>query len=126
MALPKYFTEGKTVHKKSRTQEDRVAAIVGGKRQKGSGSQTFHKGDVKTGELLIEAKMTSKDSLSVKKAWLVKIHKEAMSYGRIPALSIEFEDMPSIVPRDWIAVPAKTLAYLIECMKVVDDGEPDA
>ena len=120
MALPKYFTEEKTVYKKSKAQEDRVASIVGGKRQRGSGAKDFHKGDVKSTELLVEAKMTSKGSLAVQKSWLIKIHKEASAYSRIPALSIEFENMPGIVPRDWIAIPAHTLSYLIECAKIVE------
>lgn len=115
--LPKYFTDGPGKHKKSKKQESRLAQELGGKTQKGSGSKDFHKGDVKTIELLVEAKRTDKDSLSVKKEWLVKIHAESVSYNKIPALSIEFDSMPSIVPRDWVAIPAKTLSLLIECYK---------
>lgn len=128
MALPKYFTDGPGKHKKSKAQERRIAKELGGKTQRGSGSKDFHKGDIKSVELLVEAKRTDKDSLSVKKEWLIKIFQESVSYSRIPALSIEFDDMPTIVPKDWIAIPAKTLKLLIDCYKVVmeepvDDGD---
>lgn len=117
MALPKYFEDGQGKHKKSKKQEIRVANELGGKRQKGSGSKPFHKGDVKSFEILAECKRTDKDSLSVKKDWLIKIHAEAVSYNRIPALSIEFDQMPGIVPKDWVAIPASTLKLLLEYMK---------
>lgn len=118
MALPKYMADGAKKLKKSQQQESRLAGIVGGKVQRGSGSKDFHKGDVKSQDLLIEAKRTDKDSMSVKKSWLVKIFRESMTYGKIPALSIEFDDMPDIVPKDWVAVPASTLRLLMEYYKI--------
>ena len=123
MSLPKYFTDGPGKMKKSQRQEKRLAKDLGGKTQKGSGSKDFHKGDVKSPELLVEAKRTDKDSLSVKKEWLVKIFNESVSYGKIPALSIEFDQMPTIVPKDWVAVPSKTLKLLLDCYKVVMDEQ---
>ena len=126
MSLPKYFLEGAGKHEKSKRQELRVAKEVGGKRQRGSGSKDFHKGDVKSLELLIESKRTDKESMSVKKEWLVKIFQESFAYKKIPALSIEFDTMPNIVPKDWIAIPAKTLALLIECYRIaMDDSDGD-
>lgn len=114
MAMPKYMTEGVSKQKKSQKHEARIAEVVGGKTQKGSGSKDFHKGDVKSIELLIENKMTIKDSISVKKSWLVKIFRESSSSGRIPAIALAFEQMPDIVPRDWIAVPAVVFKMLME------------
>lgn len=114
MALPKYFT-GPTKLEKSQKQEKRVAKTLNAKVQKASGSQAFHKGDIKSKELLIEAKRTDKDSMSVKKEWLIKINAEAAAYNRIPGLSLEFDNMPNLVPKDWIAIPAKELKYLIDC-----------
>lgn len=122
--LPKYFTDGPSKMKKSQKQEERVAKDVDGKTQRGSGSKDFHKGDVKSIEFLIEAKRTDKDSLSVKKEWLIKVNAEALAYKRIPALSIEFDNMPNLVPKDWVAIPARTLALLIECYRVaMEDKE---
>ena len=118
MSLPKYFSDGPGKHKKSQKQEKRIAKEIGGKVQKGSGSKDFHKGDVKSLELLVEAKRTDNDSISIKKDWLIKIFQESVAYKKIPALSIEFDDMPNIVPRDWIAIPSKTLSLLMECYRV--------
>ncbi len=127
MSLPKYMTDpaDKTKHKKSQKQEKRVAAVLGGKVQRGSGSKAFHKGDVKSAELLVESKRTDKESLGIKKEWLVKISQEAAAYGRIPALSIEFDTMPRLVAKDWIAVPAKTFSLLIEYYKLALKDESD-
>jgi hypothetical protein len=104
-------------HKKSQKQEARVALELGGRTQRGSGAKDFRKGDVKSIELLIEAKRTDKDSISIKKDWLVKIYAESVAYNRIPGLSIEFNDMPNVVPRDWVAIPVKTLSFLMECYR---------
>ncbi len=124
MPLPKYMTElhqkQQDKHKKSKKQELRLANELRGERQKGSGSQAFHKGDVKTTELLVESKRTEKDSLSVKKAWLIKISREAVGYNKIPALSLEFDTMPDMVAKDWVAIPSRTLALLIDCYKVLE------
>lgn len=125
MALPKYFTDGPGKHKKSQRQEKRVAGALGGKTQKGSGSKAFHKGDVKSAELLVECKRTDADSMSVKKDWLIKIWNEAASYGKTPALSIEFDSMPGIIERDWVAVPASVLRRLIEYFNFVSEQEDD-
>lgn len=125
MTVPKYFSEGRTKHKKSQDQEKRVAKQLDGKVQKGSGSKTFHKGDVKSRELLVESKRTDKDSLSVKKDWLIKIFNESVAYNKIPALSIEFDQMPNLVPKDWIAIPADKLRYFIDCADVLNKETDD-
>ncbi len=114
MALPKFFSEGPGKHKKSQKQEKRLADVLDGHVQKGSGSKSFHKGDVKAEVLLVEAKRTDNDSMSIKKAWFIKVFKEASAYSKIPALSIEFDSMPDIVPRDWVAIPSKTLAMFVD------------
>jgi len=114
MKIPDYFLREKGVKKKSKRQEDRVARKMGGRTQKGSGSVMFHKGDVKTQELLLECKRTDKASMSVKKEWLEKIAKEAVTYDRVPALSIEFDGMAKLVEKDWIMVPSSFLKYLMD------------
>jgi len=116
MTLPGYFTRDKP-QRKSKKQERSLAARLGGRTQKGSGSCRFHKGDVKTVELLLEAKQTSKESLSVKKAWLEKISREAMAYNKVPALAFGFTDIAKLVEKDWIAVPASFFAELMEHYK---------
>lgn len=115
------MTRPTKVKKKSQKQEKRVAKSLGGKVQKGSGSVPFHKGDIKTTELLVEAKRTDKDSMSVKKEWFEKVTREAMAYNKIPALSIEFENTERYVSKDWVAVPVKFLNMLIEFYRLTND-----
>jgi hypothetical protein len=137
---PKYLLRGEGTREKSKRQEHRIAQELGGKVQKGSGSCPGHKGDVRTYELLIEAKRTDKDSLSIKKSWLKKISKEAMAYGKIPALSIEFgkmrgdeergcfyrRGMADSIDKDWIMVPARFLRMLIDAYERMTDGHSSA
>lgn len=60
-----------------------------GRVQLGSGSKSFHKGDVLSDKFLVECKTTDKASMSVKLEWLVKILEEATDKGRIAALQID-------------------------------------
>lgn len=94
-------------------QENRVARKLGGRRQRGSGSSDYAKGDVKTENFLIECKQTEKKSLSVKGDWLSKITREAMASGKTPALSIEIKGIEDrLVERDWVAVPMSVFKRL--------------
>lgn len=65
----------------SRRQEARIAKELGGKTVSNSGATVFHKGDVVAGEFLIEAKTktTNARSIAIKKEWLDKQKKEAVS-----------------------------------------------
>lgn len=95
-------------------QEFRVAGEVGGRRQPGSGSSKYAKGDVKQHDFLIECKSTQHHSLSVKQAWLKKISHEALALQKEPALSIEIHgDKDTITERDWIMIPLRVFKSLI-------------
>lgn len=78
---------------RSREQEKRVAADIGGYVRAGSGSVFAAKGDVvaRDQRLLIECKQTEKASYSLKLAVLKKIQKEARMDGKDPLLVVEFQ-----------------------------------
>lgn len=96
-------------------QEGRVASkIIKGRRQPGSGSSDYAKGDIeqRTGTafdnlaFLIESKQTVKKSLSIKGEWLAKISKEAWAAGKEPALEFEIHGVQDpLLELEWIAVP---------------------
>ena len=120
--LPKYLSRNDD-YKKSQKQEDRLAKKLGGKKQKGSGSAKFNKGDVRMPEMLTEAKHTDKKSISVKLEYLRKITKEAQAYDLIPALAIAFGWLPTdsteekayrAVERDWVLIPSAFLRELLD------------
>ena len=70
--------------KYSKSQESKVAKNLKGARQLNSGATPFYKGDVKTGQFLIECKtaVTLKDSISIKAEWLEKLRQEAFAMSR--------------------------------------------
>lgn len=94
-------------------QENRLAKRFGGKRVSGSGANYHSKGDVRDvyvgeKEFLVEAKQTSKASISVKWSWLRKISREAEDNGCEPVLAIEIQGGESdTTDRDWVMIPAR-------------------
>jgi hypothetical protein len=105
----------------SSAQESRIASRLGGKRVKGSGASMFSKGDVRGVmgpdgiEFLVEAKTTSKASISITWKWLRKITSEAQAQQCYPALSIEIGggDRDPMVDRDWVCIPADVFGKLL-------------
>ena len=105
------------------TQERRVARALSGRRQPGSGSSMYAKGDVKQrsseafdlNRFLIECKQTKNASLSVKAEWLSKITQEAMAAGLEPALQFDIKGQKDgFVERDWIAVPLSVFKRILD------------
>jgi hypothetical protein len=70
--------------KQSKKHEARLAKLVDGKRNAGSGAFWSRKGDVRTDELLIEHKWTGKTQFTVKAVELEKIVNEAILDSRTP------------------------------------------
>lgn len=77
----------------SNRQEKKIAKSLGGKQVANSGATSFHKGDAKTEQFLIEAKTVTKhkDSFAIKLAWLLKNKEEAFAMHRpYSALAFNF------------------------------------
>ena len=107
----------KRIRRISRIQEQKLAKIVGGRVQPGSGAVPGYKGDVRLrGRFRIEAKFTTKKSYTLKLQDLLKIQSECNSSER-PVFVVEFKEEESlrsvcswvIIPqRDWEKLIAKT------------------
>lgn len=82
---------------KWRKSEDKIAKEFKGKRVRGSGNQTFHPGDVKTDQFLIENKITQKKSYSLSMQVLNKIYEEALFSFRIPLISIKIQEKEIVI-----------------------------
>lgn len=76
--------------RESQKHEARLAERFGGRCVAASGAFWSRKGDVRSGELLWEAKWTSKAQFSLRRDTLRKIVTEAVLAGRMPALSLSF------------------------------------
>ena len=69
----------------SKKQEDQVAKSLGGNRNLNSGATPFQPGDVSIDSLMLiecKTKITSSESISIKKEWLDKNLKEALFSGK--------------------------------------------
>ena len=76
--------ESKPTRYYSTKQEKQVAKTLGGTRTKNSGATMFQKGDLTLNDWLIECKtkMSSNESISIKKEWLEKNLKESLFMGK--------------------------------------------
>lgn len=90
---------------RSKAQEDQVAIATGGRRTPNSGATTFGgKSDVNVANLIsieCKTKMTSSESISIKKEWIEKLRAEAAFDGHeYTALAFNFgpnEEMHYII-----------------------------
>lgn len=71
-----------------RKQEKRLAKKAEGRRQPGSGSGWLHPNDVRTDDMLWEAKATDAQSFTLKLADWEKLRANAIKTGRKPAMHI--------------------------------------
>jgi hypothetical protein len=78
-------------YKDSQKQETHLAKQLGGFRNSGSGSGWIRKSDIRTQEELIEAKITSAKSYSLKDAELSQNNDYAIVDGRMPVFVVEFK-----------------------------------
>jgi hypothetical protein len=81
----------------SQKQERAFAKKVGGLSVPASGAFWSRKGDVRSDDLLVEAKTTDKASFSIKKAIWEKIRREALLDGRTPVLAIQIQNRNLVV-----------------------------
>jgi len=97
-----------------RRSEVRTASRMGGKLRPASGA-TRGKGDFELDLALVEAKSTSKGSISIQLGWLRKVTREALMEGRTPVLTITYTDPSGRPCRDgrWALVPEDVVKDLL-------------
>ncbi|WP_157648352.1 hypothetical protein [Burkholderia ubonensis] len=112
---------GKTRH--GNASEDRIAKRFGAQKTPASGALRGAKGDMrlKAGprKMLVEAKSTVNDSLSLQLAWLVKIATEGRAIGSVPVLSVSFvtADGSARQNGDWVMIPRADYEELLEDLR---------
>lgn len=92
----------KSPSQQGRDREKRYAKRIGGRLQPASGAlrAVGLKGDIKTKLFLIDSKLTGKETYKLDANTLDKIRDEALSMGKIPALSVEVGGEQYVVLRD--------------------------
>jgi len=99
--------EKHAIGKAGRKSEKRLAKTLGARQRPASGAMVGAKGDISFNNILLEAKSTTRNSISIKLAWLLKITHEARSEDKIPALSLSFTRANGNPYPDgeWVALP---------------------
>jgi hypothetical protein len=105
--------------RKSRKDEERLAAEFGGKRLLQSGARRGSKDSISTegadltfGSFWVEHKRTEKESLALKREWLTKVFLAATERLKDPAVIITFEGLRGQA-EDWVLLPKQVFKRLI-------------
>lgn len=115
--------KNKTLH--GSLSEKKVAKRLDGKPTPASGALGSAKGDIVFKEILMEAKATIKDSISIKLDWLAKISREATDASKSPALSVTYVNQDG-EPRKfgkWVMVPESIFKDIHEICEKRSDQE---
>jgi len=91
-------------NKRARKQEDELASTYRGSRNAMSGAGWVRKADVRSEDLLIEAKTTSKKSWSLKLDDLRELRKQAIMDDRMPVFVVDIQGHRYVVldENDWL------------------------
>jgi hypothetical protein len=95
-------------------QELRIAEDIGGRRTPCSGALSGAKGDVESKKFLVDAKRTDKRSFVLSERVLAKVDKEALAYGKIPALVVRFTNFRFGVTNEWAVIPYPVFVRIAE------------
>ena len=101
-------------------QEKSVCKALDAYQTPNSGASKFRKGDVFTNTFLIECKtvMSDKDSISIKKDWLIKNKEEAFTQ-RKPNRALAFNFGPN--QPNYYVIDEKLMKYLVESLEKEED-----
>lgn len=118
MQASRAFDRDKRTRRAVKRQEKDLAKAIGGRRTPASGSLARSKwatggrgsgaADATSSSAVAEAKLTMKESLSIKAVWLSAVTKQALSRGVMPVVQIEFASRSvarSVVPMRWAIIP---------------------
>lgn len=106
--------------KQSQKHEARLAKLLDGKTNAGSGAFWSRKGDVRSDDLLVEHKWTGKTSFTLKAAVLEKIVKEAILESRMPALGISLNNENYIMLTEDDFMELRQTFLECTCQKVME------
>lgn len=102
------------LRKKVTQQEEDGAALIGGKRHRGSGAVEKLKSDASSSKWQQEAKQTSHQSFSLTVDVLDKITREARMQHKDPMVYLRFTNMEQskVASDNWVIIPAEVFARL--------------
>ena len=92
--------------KRSKKQEDELASTYRGSRNMMSGAGWMRKADVRSEDMLIEAKTTTKASWSLKLSDLRELRKQAIMDDRMPVFIVDIQGHRYVVldENDWLEI----------------------
>ena len=114
--------EKKKIRRSVNEQEEKGARLIGGRRHVGSGSIEGLKSDASSSRWQLEAKQTSRKSISVSIEWLEKISREARTQDKHPILFFRFTNIPSDIAmeQDWVVIPASAFERMDSKCRVIE------
>jgi hypothetical protein len=104
--------------------ETHLAKRLGGRLTPASGAMVHDKADIKVDGFRIESKSTIKDTMRLEYGWFNKVSGEALTYGEIPALAVQFVNGNGTPRRNgsFVMVRERDFLDLMELRKNKDGG----
>jgi len=99
--------------KGGKNYEKKTQKSLKGQLTSGSGSGE-KKGDLLFGDLLLELKSSTKESISIKKEYLQKIRKAAIEQNKQPGLLFSFVTINGVPEEEWLCIPLYIWRYFNE------------
>ncbi|MEG1728732.1 MAG: hypothetical protein RR280_04235 [Bacteroidaceae bacterium] len=111
-----------TIGRTGMKSETRLSVALNMRQTPASGAMLSAKSDMVGEGVRIEAKSTTTNTLSVQYGWCIKITEEAISSGRMPALTLSFTDEKGKGKRfgEWVAIPLHKYQELVENGALLD------
>ena len=97
--------------------EKATAKRLGAKQVRGSGANYYGlRADARVQDFAVECKSTIRESISIKREWLQKISKAALTEKRKPVLTVTFTDETSNPKEDgrWVMITEQDFISLME------------
>jgi len=105
------FDPGARIRRAVKRQERKLADDGGGRRTPASGGLRRSKwvspgvmpgyADANFAGSIVEAKLTTKDSISVKKEWWARLSREALMVTKLPIIQLKFSDGTTLAVMSW-------------------------
>jgi outer membrane protein W len=99
--------------KGGKNYEKKSAKKLQGQLTSGSGAKD-KKGDLLFGNLLLELKSSTHESITLKKEYLQKIRKAAIEQNKQPGLLFSFVTMNGVAEEEWLCIPLYLWRYINE------------
>lgn len=103
-----------TVKSRANKTEADQAKRLGAQKHPASGALDGFKGDYSVKGFLFDSKETVGSMVTLSANDFTKLARDARESGKMPAMVLKINKMPSTVPNEWVSIPLEEFATILE------------